>query len=325
ILVGALLLVAGCARKESGAATPTAAGALRKVVLQTDWFPQAEHGGYYQAAAKGYYRDAGLEVEILSGGPGAGISTKVAKGEADFGMHRSDNVIMFASRGLPVTIVAATFQRDPQALMVRAESPVKSLADLAGRTVTANVGMTWIPYVQKKYGITFNLVPNNFGLANFWGDPNAIQQCLATNEPFLAQQRGIAVRTLLLAASGHDSCHVIFCRRELVRQSPETIRAFVAASIRGWRDYLEGDPAPAHEIVLKRNPQMSPELLAFSRREMIEHRFVQGDPARGEGIGRVSLARIADEIQTLLDLKILEAPLAAETVATEEFLPAPGR
>lgn len=323
VCVGALLLACGCARKEPAATAPRPA--LRKVVFQTDWFPQAEHGGYYQALAKGFYAEAGLDVEILPGGPNSSISLKVAKGDADFGMNRSDNVIAFASRGLPLVMVAATFQHDPQALMVRESSPVKSLADLAGRTVTANVGMTWIPYVQKKYGIAFSLTPNSFGLANFWGDPNAIQQCVVTNEPFFARQRGVPVRTLLLADSGYDCYHVVFSRREFVRQSPDVVRAFVAASIRGWDDYLDGDPAPADQLILARHPQASRELLDFSRREMIARGFVRGDRARGEEIGRLSLARIGEEIETLRGLNVLEAPLTAAAVATAEFLPPAGR
>ncbi len=78
----AALLLPGCERR------PTEPMALRKVVFQSDWFAQAEHGGFYQALAKGYYREAGLDVEILTGGPGAGIKLKVAKGDADFGMNR---------------------------------------------------------------------------------------------------------------------------------------------------------------------------------------------------------------------------------------------
>src|SRR3954467_12182061 len=132
-----ILVAAGCGRKEGP--NPLSAhaqhGALRKVVLQTDWFPQAEHGGFYQALAKGFYREAGLDVDILPGGPGAGIKLKVAKGDADFGMNRSDDVIMAARQGMPLMIVAATMQHDPQAVMVHAESPVKTLRDLEGRTV----------------------------------------------------------------------------------------------------------------------------------------------------------------------------------------------
>src|SRR3954469_4949248 len=135
----------GCGRPEAASREQADSAARRKVVLQTDWFPQGEHGGFYQALAKGFYAEAGLDVEILPGGPGSGIKLKVAKGEADFGMNRSDDIFLAAAQGLPLMIVAATFQHDPMALMVHAESPVKTFKDLQGRVVMGNVGMAYFP------------------------------------------------------------------------------------------------------------------------------------------------------------------------------------
>ena len=314
------MLMAGCARK-APTAEPLRPGELRKVVFQTDWFPQAEQGGYYQALAKGFYREAGLTVDIRPGGNGVGIKLPVAKGDADFGMNRSDDVMVAASRGLPLVIVAATFQHDPQALLVHGDSPVKSFKDLSGRSVTAALSMTWIPFIQKKYGIKFDLKPVNYALASFLADKEAIQQCLVTNEPFFAQQHGVPVRTLALVDSGYDVYHAIFCRRDLARTEPAVVRAFVWASIRGWRDYLSGDPSPAHGLILKRNAQMTPEQLAFSRGEMILRSLVSSDAVRGEDIGQISLTRLSEEIDVLLDLKLLDAPIAVSAVASREFLP----
>ena len=144
---------------------------------------------------------------------------------------------------------------------------------------------------------------------------------MVTSEPFFAQQHGRAVRTLPLAASGYDCYHVLFTRRELIRTAPEIVRAFVQASIRGWRDYLESDPAPAELLILKRNPQMTLELLTFSRQELILRALVRGDPAKGEDIGQLSLTRLSEQMDTLLNLKIMEAPLALSSVATKDFLP----
>jgi NitT/TauT family transport system substrate-binding protein len=313
-------LVVGCGRNEPDGTARTKP-IRRKVVLQTDWFPQAEHGGFYQALAKGFYAQAGIDLEILSGGPGAGIKLKVVRGDADFGLLKSDDIIVAASRGLPLVMVAATLQHDPQAVMVHADSPIKSLKDLKGRVVIASASMTWIPYVQKKYRITFDLKPNTYGLGEFLANKDAIQQCLVTSEPFFAQQHGKPVRTLPLAESGYDCYHVIFCRRELVRLSPDVVRAFVHASIRGWRDYLQADPAPAHAAIRRSNPQMTSELLDFSRSEMIMRSLVHGDPAKGEDIGQLSLVRLTEEMQMLLDLKILDAPVGITTVATKDFLP----
>ncbi len=293
----------------------------RKVVLQTDWFPQAEQGGFYQALARGFYAEVGLEVDIWAGGPGAGIKLKVARGDADFGMQRSDDVMLAASRGLPLVMVAATLQHDPLALMVHAGSPVKTFKDLEGRVVSGSVGMAWMPFLERKFGLTFEKRVNPYGLGEFLANPETIQQCMVTNEPFFAQQQGRRVRTLALSEAGYDCYHVIITRRELLRTSPEVVRAFVHASIRGWRDYLDGDPAPADALILKRNPQTSREVLAFSRGELILRRFVQGDRAKGEEVGQLSLARLSDQMETLLALKVMELPVAITGVATKEFLP----
>lgn len=320
------ILVSSCARQDhpkSGvlATHPKEGPSPRRVVLQSDWFPQAEHGGYYHALVHGYYAEAGLAVEIWPGGPGAGIKLKVAKGDADFGMNRSDDISVSASRGLPLTMVAAGLQHDPLALMVHASSPVRTFQDLEGRVVVGNVGLAYFSYLESRYGLHFEKRQNTYGLGEFLANPEIIQQCVVTSEPFFAQQHGRAVRTLPLADAGYDSYHVIFCRRELIRNSPETVRAFVAASIRGWRDYLEGDAAAVHAEILKRNPQMTPELLAFSRGELINRHLVRGDPNRGERIGDLSRTRIERELQTLLELKILDRPVAFDEVATTEFLP----
>ena len=314
-------IAAGCGRKDTAAPAPKP-NTKRKVVLQTDWFPQAEHGGFYQALAKDFYAQAGLDVEIWPGGPGSGIKLKVARGDADFGMLRSDDLMLAAGQRMPLVMVAATLQHDGVALLVHEGSPVKTFRDLDGRAVIGNVGMAWFPFLEKKYGIKIERRQNTYGLGAFLANPDAIQQCMVTSEPFFAQQHGRAVRTLPLAASGYDCYHVLFARRELIRTAPEVVRAFVQASIRGWRDYLESDPAPAEQLILKCNPQMTPELLTFSRQELILRSLVRGDPAKGEDIGQLSLTRLSEQMDTLLNLKIMETPIALSTVATKDFLPA---
>ena len=319
-LLAALLV--GCSRSVpdgTQAATPRAP--LRRVALQSDWFPQAEHGGFYQAVARGFYAEVGLEVDILPGGPGAGIKLKLARGEADFAMMKSDDAIVAVARGLPFVMVMAALQHDPQALIVHADSPVRTWSDLNGRTVIASPSMTWIPYLQRRHGVTFNLRPNTYGLGEFLANREAVQQGLVTHEPFFAAQHGRPVRALLLADAGYDCNPAVVTRAELLVTAPEVVRAFVAASIRGWTDYIDGDPSPADRLILSRNREMSPELLAFSRGEMIRRRLVRGDPEAGERVGCLSLPRLAALMDTLVSLKVIDAPLPLAKVATDEFLP----
>ncbi len=294
----------------------------RKLVFQTDWFPQAEHGGFYQALAKGYYAEAGLDVTLLPGGPGAGVTLKVARGDADIGMNRSDSVIVASlERSLPLLILGAVTQHDYEALIVHEESSVHTFADLNGHTLIASPGQVWTQYLQSKLGLKFNLIPVNGGLAVFLADPEAIQQGVYTNEPFIAREHGAKVRVLPIAAAGYDVYTVFFCRRDFAQGNPAAIRAFIAASLRGWRDFIENDPAPAFAEILRRNPNISPALLAFSRQEMIRHQVTTGDPQHGEAIGQLSRTRLRELIATLVDLKILAVTVAPGEIATWDFLP----
>lgn len=292
-----------------------------KVRLQTDWFPQAEHGGFYQALAKGYYRDAGLEVELLPGGPGAHVKPKVVAGDAEFGMNPATDLLIASSRGLPVLMVAPFLQHDHQALLLHDEDPVRGFADLGGRSITASPALAWINFLQRRFKLHFSVQPVPYGMASFFADPQSIRQCVITNEPYLARQQGVRIRLLRLADAGYDPYHVIFCTPAYARAQPSVVRAFVAASLRGWLDYIEGDPAPAHAMILDRNRQMTRGLLEFSRGELILQRLVSGDPARGEGVGHFSLARVAELSDLLVSLGLIEAARPLRSVASSDFLP----
>jgi NitT/TauT family transport system substrate-binding protein len=119
---------------------------LIPVSLQTDWYPQAEHGGFYNALVKGYCKEAGLDVTILPGGPSSSPTELLVTGGADFGMDSSDHVLVDDAERLDIVAVGATMQQDPQAAMVHAEDPASRFEDLEGRTVPAVPGAIWFQY-----------------------------------------------------------------------------------------------------------------------------------------------------------------------------------
>ncbi len=113
---------------------------LTHVKLQTDWYPQPEHGGFYTALVKGFYKEEGLDVTIVPGGPFTVADRQVASGAAQFGLSSSDKTLESIADGQPLVAVAATMQRDPQGIMVRKDSPIRSFADLNGHTVAVRPG-----------------------------------------------------------------------------------------------------------------------------------------------------------------------------------------
>jgi NitT/TauT family transport system substrate-binding protein len=324
LLVVALLAlaVAGCGRKEEAGttATPPPGSALVKVRFQTDWFPQPEHGGYYQALARGFYAEEGLDVEILPGGPNAQVMSGTAMGRADIAMTNGDDVIVAIGRGLPLRMVAAEMQRDAQGILYHEENPIRHLRDLDGKTVMAGPGSVWIQFVQKKHGIRFNLLPLVGNLARFMNDPQFIQQCFVTNEPFFARQRGAKVGALLIAHEGYEPYRVMFTSRDYLEKNPGIVAKFVRASLRGWEDYLTGDAGPGNALIQQRRTDLPAEFFPYSIQAMKEYKLVLGDPARGEKLGQLTEKRLQTQIELLRDLGVLEKPLKVEDVATFEFL-----
>lgn len=317
VLVGGL--IAWFTRDPSPKDEPAAG--LIPVTLQLDWFPEPAHGGFYQAIARGYFEAEGLDVTILAGGPGGRPTQKVASGQVEFSMGRSDDMMMAAEQGLPVLIVAALMQRDPQALMVHADHPVRDFADLDGRAVMAYPGSAWIPYLKKHYDIEFDLMPMSFGLARFMAEPDLIQACFVTDEPFRVRNQGVAVRTLLISDSGYDPYRVIVTHRPFAAENPEVVRAFVAASIRGWEDYLFGDPSPAHDLIAAANDHMDAAQMTYSHTQMREQGFVQGDPAQGEQIGQLDPNRLHAHARLLHGMQILRELPPLDAYADLSFLP----
>ncbi|RKX36115.1 MAG: myristoyl transferase [Verrucomicrobia bacterium] len=308
-----LLLLAGC-RPEPVTEMQEPATGLFPIVLQTDWFPQAEHGGFYQAAARGFFRNEGLDVEILPGGPGAMIKHKVTRGQAHFAMNRSDDVVVAIDRGLPLIMVFAVMQRDPQALMMHPSQAVAGFRELDGRTVIASPGLNWIPVIERQYSIRLNIQPHTYGLTHFLKDESLVQQCFVTSEPYYVRQHGVDPVVLMLADSGYEPYHVVFANREFADEAPDRVAAFARASLRGWADYLEGDPTAAHKVIMARNPNMTPEFLEFSRRTMIEQNLVTGDPSKGDELGRIDPGRLQTEIDRLREFGMIDEPLLVEEV-----------
>src|SRR5688572_28302669 len=129
VLTALVFSLTGCGKKavEPAPAPDVAEPSGRvKIRFQTDWYPQPEHGGYYQALAKGFYAEEGLDVEILPGGPNAQVMASVAVGRADIGMTNGDDVIVAIARGVPIKMVGAEMQRDPQGILFHTEHPIKS-------------------------------------------------------------------------------------------------------------------------------------------------------------------------------------------------------
>jgi NitT/TauT family transport system substrate-binding protein len=312
-LILSLTSLAGChSRRDSDG--------LILVKFQADWYPQPEHGGFYDAVAKGYYKAEGLDVEIIPGGPYVSSDALVASGAVQFGMNSSDHVLQaIANADEPIVAVGATMQHDPQGILLRADSPVHTWSDLNGHTLAVKPGSTWWDFIEKKFHLDqVHEVPATYSVANFIQDPTYIQQAFVTSEPYFAQRAGAPTRMLMNRDAGYDPYRVFFTSRAYAQEHPEIVAKFTRASIRGWRDYMK-DPAAANALIEKLNPALNPDWANYSYQALKAGHYVSGDDAAGDQTGRFDPERWTTLYKQLLDLKVIRKPIDPATAYSLKF------
>ncbi|OUY06765.1 ABC transporter substrate-binding protein [Acinetobacter populi] len=295
VVLSASTLV-GCNKPaEQHAATSSESEAqkpLDQLTLTTSWYPQAEHGGFYQAAATGIYKKYGLDVTIKQGGPQVNGMTLLLAKNTDIIINYDLQVLKGVEQGFPVKAIATSFQYDPQGIITHGD--VNSLADLKGKTIlVATSGQTsWWPWLKAKYNLNDGQVrPYTFNLQPFLADKNTAQQGYATSEVLPAKKADPDSKFFLFAHDGYPAYGgTLVTRDDVIAAKPDVIKRFIKASAEGWKSYLE-NPAPANAIIKKENPQMTDEVLSFALDQIKELKLVTGGDAETSGIGVMTEAR----------------------------------
>ena len=302
------------------------ASADEAVTFGTNWKAQAEHGGFYQALARGFYAERGLDVEIRPGGPQVNHRQLIAAGRLDFYMGGNMfGQFDFLREGIPVVSVAAIFQKDPQAMLAHPGTGVESFADLEDKTLfIAPFGqLTFWPWMAHEFGLDeAQIRPYTFNPAPFLADENSAQQGYVTAEPFaIRREGGFEPVVLLMADAGYDSYSTLIqTRGELLEQRPEVVQAFVDASIEGWVDYLWGDPTPGNELILADNPDMTADQIAYSIQALKEYGIVESGDAVELGIGAMTEARWAGFFADAVSWGAVEPDLPWQDGYTLDFV-----
>src|SRR5277367_760648 len=265
--LGARLAVGLCLSASS-------AFAADKVSFGTNWLAEAEHGGYYQAVADGTYAKYGLDVTIVQGGPQANNGILLAAGKIDFDM--GGNLIGAFSaveQNLPIVVVAAHFQKDPQMVMSHPGVGLDKWSDLVHSPAYIAKGAPFYDWMVSAYGFSYdNVRPYTFNPQPFIADKHAIQQGYITSEPYAVEKMGGFKPNIFLFADLGFSTYAttVETRPELVAKKADLVQRFVDASTIGWYHYLYGDNKAANELIKKDNPEMTDDQIAFSIAKMKE-------------------------------------------------------
>jgi NitT/TauT family transport system substrate-binding protein len=334
LAVGSGILAACAGQQQSGqqsteapspAASPSPTGELTKITYGTNWYAQAEHGGFYQAVATGIYKEYGLDVTIKMGGPQVNGTQLLMGGAIDFFMGYASDAIKAVQENIPKVTVAALFQKDPQVLLAHPDTGAKSLEDLKGKPVfiSAAANTTFWPFLKAKYQYTdAQKRPYNFNPGPFLADKAAVQQGYLSSEPLaIEKEGGFKPLVFLLADYGYDPYSTtIECKQELLEKDPDLVQRFVDASIKGWYSYLNNDPAPANVLIKKDNPEMTDDQIKYGIEKMKEYGIVVSGDAETKGIGAMTDERWKSFFETMSKQGVFPSSVDYTKAYTLEFV-----
>ncbi|MEM6637213.1 MAG: ABC transporter substrate-binding protein [Pseudomonadota bacterium] len=306
------------------AQTALAGGHLTPFSFGTNWVAQAEHGGFYQAVADGTYAECGLDVTILPGGPQVNGRALMMAGKMD--AYMGGNMLLpwnARLEGIPITVVAASFQKEPQVLMTHpgAVEKFEDIADLETLIIGDGGYQSYFQLLINEYGFSAEKrVPYTYNPAPFIADETAAQQGYVTSEPFAIQREGgFAPDVWLLADYGFSTYSTtVEMMQPSIDANPDAVKCFVEGSAIGWTNFLYGDNSAALEMIQMDNPDMSDEQIAFSLESLKKYGIVDSGDSVEMGIGAMTDARMEDFYKRMVAAGVIADGLdISETYTTE--------
>lgn len=247
-----------------GVAFAANAQAADKVTLQLKWVTQAQFAGYYVAKAKGFYKEADLDVTINAGGPDVAPPQVIAGGGADVVIDWMPSALASREKGVPLVNISQPFKRSGLELTCRGETGVKAPADLKGKTVGVWFGGNEYPFLSWMAKLNLKTDGSAGGVKvlkqGFNVDPLVQKQadCVSTmtyNEYWQVIDAGYKPSQLVVfnytdqgVATMEDGLYVM----EPKLKDPAFVARmakFVKASMKGW-DYARKNVDEATKIVL---------------------------------------------------------------------------
>ncbi len=294
-------------------------GPVTTLRLPMGYIPDPQYAPFYVALDKGYYREAGFEVEFDYSFETDGVAL-VGAGELPFAIVSGDQVILARAQDLPVVYVMEWFQRFPIAVISKAQAGIQEPADLAGREVglPGFFGASYVGYagLLEAAGLSQDeVIANDIGFtqveALLANQADAVVG-YANNEPLQLAALGQEINVMYVADEVDMVANGLITNEQTLAEDPDQVRRFVAATMRGLADTL-ADPPAAFEI-----SKQYVEGLEDDRYPVLEASLPLW---QADALGLSELASWQRTQDALLAIGFLDAPLDdLEAAFTNEFV-----
>ncbi len=281
ILILLLALSAGCKKKDD---SPK----LRKIRVVLDWTPNTNHAGVYVASQLGYFKEQGLDVEIIQPGENT-AELIVASGQADFGFSYQESVTIARSKNIPVKSIAAVIQHNTSGFASLKEANILSPKDFAGKQYGSSgwpSELEVLKQVAKTSGASFDSIRVVSGVYDFFstiGKDVDFEWIFFGWDGVQAQLRGIPINFIPareIDPSLDFYTPVLIANDLLANSEPELMKKFLAATSKGY-EYCIKDPAKSAELMSKAVPELDRELVKASL-EYLKNEFQSDAPRWGQ-------------------------------------------
>ncbi len=249
---------------------------IKRVKVILDWVPNTNHTGIYVAQSEGYYKEEGLEVEIIQPSEG-GSPDLIAAGKGEFGISYQEQVTYArtAENPLPVVAIAAIIQHNTSGFASPAEKNIKSPKDFENKKYGgygSPLEEAFLKEIMKKYNADYNKVEIvNIGAADFLTSVKKdvdFAWIYYGWDGIAAEVKGIKLNFLLLQDLDNtlDFYTPVFITSEkIIKEQPELVKKFLKATEKGYI-FSINNPEKAAEILLSYVPELDKDIIIASQK-----------------------------------------------------------
>jgi NitT/TauT family transport system substrate-binding protein len=295
------------------------------ITFQLNWVAGGANAGFAAAVAEGFYRDAGLDVTLVQGNGSGNTAQLVANGRSEIAYADAVAVSQLIAKGAPMKVLSTVYQSNPNEVSALKKTGIKSVKDLAGKKVGVPSGSSqtaMLPLLLKANNLKesdvnlINMPPTAMVPSLLQGQVDAILGSVDSYQIQLEAQ-GAQTDNFMFADHGVPTVSTsIFASDNYIKNNPDVIKKFIAASLKGWYFALD-NPEKAVKDLKSVFPEMN-EKLATAELASIKPLLCSGG---AKYIGKAEDALWVKTQDLLSEVKLLPAGQDPKTYYTNAYLP----